>query len=151
MSFIFNYKVTSRLFLMYCSASLFLNKRTLCSFGMNTSVYKHVHQIIRNFGYRFLISKILICPVPERIQKVWIVYSHIVRRDTSCLRQYDYLCNIRLSILCAMCFVLRLFSTTKLPTKIGFFVTRKGPCTHIIVYSSFVQKQIDSKKRGELS
>jgi hypothetical protein len=96
MSFIFNYKVTSRLFLMYCSASLFLNKRTLYSFGMYTSVYKHVHQIIRNFGYRFLISKIQICPVPERIQKVWIVYSHIVRRDTSCLRQYDYLCYIRL-------------------------------------------------------
>jgi hypothetical protein len=68
---------------MYCSASLFLNKQTLCSFGMNTSVYKHVCQIVWNFGYRFLISKILIHPLPERIQKLWIVFSHVVRRDTS--------------------------------------------------------------------
>jgi hypothetical protein len=42
----------------------------LRSVGMNTSVDKHVRQIVRNFGYRFLISKILILPLPERIQKV---------------------------------------------------------------------------------
>ena len=59
---------------------------------MNTSVYKHVRKIVQNFEYRFLISKILICPLPERIQKVRIVFSHVVRRDTSCLRRYDYLC-----------------------------------------------------------
>ena len=35
---------------MYCSASLFLKERTLHSFGMNTSVDKHVRQIVRNFG-----------------------------------------------------------------------------------------------------
>jgi hypothetical protein len=28
------------------------------SFGMNTSVYKHVRKIVQNFGYKFLISKI---------------------------------------------------------------------------------------------
>jgi len=76
---------------MYCLASLFLNKWTLHFFGMNTSVYKHVRQIAQNFEFGFLISKILICPLPERIQKVQIVFSHVVRRDTSCLRRYDYL------------------------------------------------------------
>ena len=63
---------------MYCPASLFLKKRKMHSFGMNTSVYKHVRKIVRNFGYRFLISKILIRPLPERIQKVRIVSSHVV-------------------------------------------------------------------------
>jgi len=58
---------------------------------MNISMDRHVRQIGRNFGYRFLNSKILILPLPERIQKVRIVFSHIVRRDTSCLRWYDYL------------------------------------------------------------
>jgi len=67
---------------MYCSASLFLKERTLRSFGINTSVDKHVHQIVRNFGYQFLISKILNLPMPEMIQKVRIVFSHVVRRDT---------------------------------------------------------------------
>jgi hypothetical protein len=76
---------------MYCSASLFLKERTLRSFGMNTSVYLHVRWIVRNFGYGFLISNIQIRPLPERIQKVRIVFSHVVRRDTSCLRWYDYL------------------------------------------------------------
>jgi hypothetical protein len=76
---------------MYCSASLFLKERTLRSFGMNTSVDKHVRQIVRNFGYRFLTSKILILPLPERIQKVRIVFSHVARRDTSRLRWYEYL------------------------------------------------------------
>ena len=37
---------------------------------------------------------------------------------------------------------------TQLLTKIGFFVTRKGPRTHVIVYSSFVKEWIDI---GELS
>ena len=78
MSFRINYKVTQRLFLMYCLASLFLNRRTLRSFGMNTSIYKHERQILLNFRYRFLISKILICPLPERIQKVQNVFSHVV-------------------------------------------------------------------------
>ncbi len=137
---------------MCCSASLFLilNKRTLRSFGTNTSVYKHVPQIVRNFGYWFLISKILICPLPERIQKVWIVFSHVVRRDTLYLRRYDYLIMFDFLILCAMCFVAHPFSTTKLLTKISFFINRKGPRTHVIVYSSFVKQQIDSKKAGEL-
>ncbi len=36
-------------------------------------------------------------------------------------------------------------------TKIGFFVTRKGPRTHDIVYSSFVKEWIDIKKAEELS
>ena len=45
-------------------------KRKLRSFGMKTSVYKHVRKILRNFGYQFLVSKILILPLPERIQKV---------------------------------------------------------------------------------
>jgi hypothetical protein len=79
------------IFNVYCSASLFLKKWKMYSFGMNTSVYKHVRKILLNFGYRFLISKILIYPLPERIQKVRIVFSHVVRRDTSCLRWYDYL------------------------------------------------------------
>ena len=43
------------------------------------------------------------------------------------------------------------FPLTKLLTKIGFFVTRKGPRTHVIVYSSFVKERIDRKKAGELS
>ena len=60
---------------MYCLASLYPKKRKMHSFGMNTSVYKHVRQIVWNFGYRFLISKILICPLPERIQKVRIANS----------------------------------------------------------------------------
>jgi len=55
---------------MHCSASLFLKERTLRSFGMNTSVDKHVRQIVSNFVYRFLISKILILLLPEKIQKV---------------------------------------------------------------------------------
>jgi len=76
---------------MYCLASIFLKKWKLHSFGMNTSVCKHVRKIERNFGYRFLISEILIRLLPERIQKVRIVFSHVVRRDTSCLRWYDYL------------------------------------------------------------
>jgi hypothetical protein len=62
---------------MYCSASLFLKERTLRSFGINTFVDKHVRKIVRNFGYRFLISKILIRPLSERIQKVRIVFSHV--------------------------------------------------------------------------
>ncbi len=48
-------------------------------------------------------------------------------------------------------FVSRPFSITKILTKIGFFVTRKGPRTHVFVYSSFVKERIDSKKAGELS
>ena len=79
------------IFQMYCSASLFLKKWMLCSFGMNTSVYQHVHQIVQNLGYQFLISKILICPLPERIKKVRTVFSQVVRRYTSSLRRYDYL------------------------------------------------------------
>ena len=62
--------------------------------------------------------------------------------------------DIRLLILCVMCDVFLLrprFPLTKLLTKIGFFVTRKGPRTHVIVYSSFVKELIDSKKAGELS
>ncbi len=43
------------------------------------------------------------------------------------------------------------FPLAKLVTKIGFFITRKGPRTHIIVYSSFVKEWINSKKAGELS
>ena len=39
--------------LMYCSASLFLKERMFRSFGMNTSVYKHLRQIVHSFGYRF--------------------------------------------------------------------------------------------------
>ena len=62
---------------MYCSASLCLKEQTLHSFGMNTSVYKHVRKIVRSFGDRFLISKIQIRPLPERIQKVRIVFSHV--------------------------------------------------------------------------
>ena len=80
-----------RIFLMYCLASLFLKKWTLRSFGMNTCVYKHVHQIVQIWGYGFLISKILICPLPERIKKVQTVFSHIMRRDSSLLIWYDYL------------------------------------------------------------
>jgi len=76
---------------MYCSASLFLKKRKLHSSGMNTSVYKHIRKIVQNFGYRFFISKIQIRPLPERILMVRIVFSHVVRRDTSCLRRYGYL------------------------------------------------------------
>jgi hypothetical protein len=60
-------------------------------YDMNTSVCKHVRKIVRNFGYRFLILKILIRPLPERIQKVRIVFSHVVRRDTLCLIWYYYL------------------------------------------------------------
>ena len=77
-------------------------KQKLCSFGMNTSVYKHVRQIVQNLGYRFLISKILICPLPERIQKVLIIFSRVVRRDTLCLRRYDYL---RYYIIDPLCYV----------------------------------------------
>jgi len=77
---------------MYCSATLFLKKTEVAFFWyMNTSVYKHVRKIVRIFGYRFLISKILIRPLPERIQKVRIIFSHVVRRDSSCLRRDDYL------------------------------------------------------------
>jgi len=79
------------IFNVYCSASLFLKERTLHSFGMNTSMDKHVRQIVCNFGYRFLISKILILPLSERIQKVRIVFSHVARRGTLCLRRHDYL------------------------------------------------------------
>jgi len=43
--------------------------------------------------------------------------------------------DIRLLILCAMCFCFAL-------TKISFFVTQKGPRTHVIVYPSFVKEQI---------
>jgi hypothetical protein len=42
------------------------------------------------------------------------------------------------------------FPLTKLLTKIGFFVTRKGPHTRVIVYSGFVKERIDSEKAGEL-
>ncbi len=42
------------------------------------------------------------------------------------------------------------FPLTTLLTKIGFFVTRKGPRTHAIVNSSFLIGQIDSEKAGEL-
>ena len=34
------------IFLMYCLASLFVQKWTLHSFGMNSSEYKHVRQIV---------------------------------------------------------------------------------------------------------
>ncbi len=43
------------------------------------------------------------------------------------------------------------FCALFLLTKLGFFVTRKGPCTCVIVYSSFVKKWIDIKKAEELS
>ena len=86
-----NYKVTQQFLLMYCLASLFLKKTDIRFFGMNTFVYKHAHQIVQNLGYQFLISKILTCPLPESIQKVQTVFSHIVRRDTLRLRWYDYL------------------------------------------------------------
>ena len=79
------------IFLMYCLASLFLKKWTLHSFGINTSMYKHVRQIVQNLGYQFLISKTLICLLPESIQMVPTVFSHVVRQDTLRLRQYDYL------------------------------------------------------------
>ena len=125
---------------MYFSASLFLKKWKLHSFGMNTSVYKHVHKIVQNFGYRFHISKILICPFPEKIQNVQIIFSRIARRDTSCLRRYDYLCYQIVDPLCDVFLFHACFPLTKLVTKIGFFVTRKGPRTHVII-----------KKSGELS
>ena len=79
------------IFNVFFGFSISEKKRKLHSFGINTSVYKDVRKIVRNFGYQFLISKIRIRPLPERIQKVRIVFSHIVRRDTSCLRLYDYL------------------------------------------------------------
>ena len=34
---------------------------------------------------------------------------------------------------------------------VGFFVTRKGPRTHVIVYSSFVKERVDNEKAGEHS
>jgi hypothetical protein len=43
------------------------------------------------------------------------------------------------------------FSAQFVLTKIGFFVTQKGPHTHIIVYSSFVKirrSSRDNKSRG---
>ena len=86
---------------MYCSASLFLKEWTLRSFGMNTSVDKDVRQTVHNVGYLLPISKILILPFPERIEKVQIILSHLAKRDTLCLRRYDSY-DIRLLILCAM-------------------------------------------------
>ena len=54
-----------------------------------------------------------------------------------------YLCNV---------FLLRAyFPLTKLLTMIGFFVTQKGPHTHVIGYSRFVKERIKSKKAGERS
>jgi hypothetical protein len=43
------------------------------------------------------------------------------------------------------------FPLTKLLTKFGFFITQKGPRTHVIVNSSFVIERINSEKAGELS
>ena len=60
--------------------------------------------------------------------------------------------DIRLLILCTMTvFLFRArFPLTKLLTKFGFFITRKGPHNHVIVYSSFVKERIDNEKAGEL-
>jgi len=38
-----------------------------------------------------------------------------------------------------LCYDVLFFCALFLLTKIGFFVTRKGPRTHVIVYSSFVK------------
>ena len=97
---------------------------------MNTFVYKHVHQIVRNFWNQFLFSDILIRPLPERIQKVWIVFFRVARRDTLCLRWYDYLWVydiIAVDLLCDVFLFRARFPLTKSLTKIGFYVTRKGP------------------------
>ena len=39
------------------------------------------------------------------------------------------------------------FPQTKLLTKIGFYVTQKGPRTHVIVYSRFVKKKDRQQER----
>jgi hypothetical protein len=51
---------------------------------------------------------------------------------------------VRFLVLCVdflrpfLCYVL-IFCALFVLTKIGFFLTRKGPRTHVIVYSSFVK------------
>ena len=147
MSFIINYKVTQQLFLMYCLVGFSISEQTDVAFFWYE--YLRIYMYVRQneiMGYRFLISKILIHPLPERIQKVQIVFSHAVRRDTLWLRWYDYLqCQI-VDPLCNIFLFCAHFPPTKLLTKIGFFVIRKGPGTHVIVYSSFVKQRIDARK-----
>jgi hypothetical protein len=48
-----------------------------------------------------------------------------------------------------LCYVF--FCALFLLTIIGFFVTRKGPSTHVIVYLIFLKYWIDIKKAEELS
>jgi hypothetical protein len=50
------------------------SEKTKVAFFWYEYLHKHVRKIVQNFGYRFLISKILICPLPKRIQKVWIAF-----------------------------------------------------------------------------
>ncbi len=137
-------------FFMYCLASLFLNEQTLRSFGMNTSVYKHVLQVVQNLGYWFLISKNSNSSVTgEDPDSVKCLFSRWEKRYF--VSEMVWLLEILDCWSFVRCVLFRArFPLTKLLTKIGFFVTQKGPRTHVIVYSSFIKERINSKKAGEL-
>ena len=75
---------------MYCLASLFLNKRTLRSFGINTSVYKHVRKIEQISGTDSFSQKFYFVYCQRGHRRCDRLLSP-VRRDTLGLRRYDYL------------------------------------------------------------
>jgi hypothetical protein len=75
---------------MFSSASLFLNERTLRSFGMNTSVSTCTSDSAKFWVSIPYLENSNSSVAGEDPQKVRIVVSHVVR-DTSCLRRYDYL------------------------------------------------------------
>jgi hypothetical protein len=79
-----------QVFFKCISRLLYLLKNGYTFFLYEYLHYKHARQIVQNLGYQFLFSKILICPLPERIKKVRIVFSHVVRRNSLRLRWYEF-------------------------------------------------------------
>jgi hypothetical protein len=126
---------------MYCSASLFLKKWKLHSFGMNTSCTEDWTKFWVPIPYLKNSNSSVAGEDPEGVN---FLFSRCEKRyfvsETVWLPMIlDCWFFVDVFLFCAR------FPLTKLLTKIGFFVTRKGPRTHVIDYSSFVKELIDSK------
>ena len=113
-------------------------------------IYKHVRRQYKNLGQQFIISKILICPLLERIKKVQTVFSQRCEKRffASEIVQQPMILDCQHFV--QSVFVLRPFFTNKATHKDWLFRNpKRTPYSRHCIFKR--KKWIDSKKARELS